>query len=198
MMNKYIQNQTKLHHKAGKILKELDLVNFLSKFGQVLLAGSFELELMTWQDIDIVVSSELSVENYLNLVNYLFKKENVYSMNLQDFRKSIFAERPQGLYCGVTYLEKPDIFWTIDIWFFKKSNISDFINWVKSGLTKDNRLIILKIKDQLKRTKYGRTISGMEVYKAVLKHRVKNLKEFKKYYLDNKKIIIAQRSLIFI
>ena len=129
---------------------------------------------MSWRDIDIEVVSQPKIEDCMETVNFLFSKQDVYSLFVQDFRKSIYADRPQGLYCGVTYLVKPDIFWKIDIWFLLNAKGLDFVNAIKPKLNEENRLIILKIKNEMRdKTKHGKEVSGIDVYKAVLENGVK-------------------------
>ncbi|MBU0976216.1 MAG: hypothetical protein ABIE03_05755 [Patescibacteria group bacterium] len=108
--SKYIVKQNSLHKKALEIIKDLKLIELLNKFGEVHVVGSVELKLMSWPDIDVVVLSEPNVTNFLKVINELFTKDDVYSINLQDFRKSIYPDRPQGIYCGIKYLEKPRTF----------------------------------------------------------------------------------------
>jgi len=142
---------------------------------------------MSCPDIDIVVISKPKIENYLEVVKYLFPKQNIYSLSLQDFRKSIHSDRPQGLYCGIKYLIKPKTIWNIDIWFLQDTKAIELVNRVKSKLTDENRLIILKIRNEMReKTKLDEEVSGSEAYEAVLDKGVKNLEEFKKY-LKNKK-----------
>ena len=136
---------------------------------------------MSWPDIDITVVGKPNINNCLKTVDYLFHKEGVYSLSLQDFRKSIYPDRPQGIYCGVVYLIKPKTFYKIDIWFLSNTKSLKESDWVREKITTEKRLIILKIKNEIRKTKYGKNISGMEVCRAVLEREVKNLKEFKKY-----------------
>ncbi len=181
-MNRFFEKQDQLQKQAYRIINELDLMEFLKKFGQPILVGSVALGLMSWPDIDIVVISQMKIQDYLDTVDYLFPKQNIYSLSLQDFRKSIYPDRPQGLYCGVNYLMKPKAFWKIDIWFLPDARALDLVNSVKSRLTDEIRLRILKIKNEMREeTKHGKEVSGMDVYKAVLDHNVKTLGEFKKY-----------------
>jgi hypothetical protein len=90
--------------------------------------------------------------NFLKVVNSIFPEENIYSLNLQNFRKSIYPERPQGIYCGVKYLEKPKTFWKIDIWFLPKSEDKGLktVQWVKKLIDNKNRELILKIKNDMR------------------------------------------------
>ena len=186
----YLNKQNLLHKEAERILLELNLINFLSRLGKPTIVGSFALNLMSWPDIDIVVVSEMEIQGYLDTANYLFQKQNVYSLNLQDFRKSIYLDRPQGLYCGVCYLVKPKTFWKIDIWFLPDAKALDLVKSVKSKLNDENRLTILKIKNEMREsTKHGKEVSGMDVYKAVLEKGVKNLIEFGSYLKNQGRVL---------
>ena len=49
----YIQKQQDLQNKASEILKDLDLILFLSKKGEVNVVGSHALGLMSWEDIEM-------------------------------------------------------------------------------------------------------------------------------------------------
>jgi hypothetical protein len=180
----YIKKQKLLHNKALAIIADLRLIELLNKFGEVRIVGSVELELMSWPDIDLVVFSEPNITNFLEVISELFPKTSVYSMNIQDFRKSIYPDRPHGIYCGLNYLEKPHNFWKIDIWFLPKEEDQAIrtVKWVKERINDRDRAIILKIKNEMReKLEFGKKISGMEVYKAVLDKNVKNLKEFKDY-----------------
>lgn len=179
----YIQKQQSLKNKANEILVDLRLIEFLNKVGKVNLVGSYALGLMSWEDIDIVVNGNQSVDNYLETVNYLFKQTNVYSLNVQDFRKSIFPNRPQGIYCGVSYLVKPDIFWKIDIWFVSADDkrALQLVNKLKSRLDSKNIEIILNIKNEMREQGWGKTVSGMDVYGAVLDKSIKSTEQFREY-----------------
>ena len=55
------------------------------------------------------------------------------------------------------------------------------VDWVKEKLTKENKEIILKIKNEMLNTNHGKEISGMDVYKAVLENKVVDLNSFRDY-----------------
>lgn len=177
-----IKKADSLQKEAKEVLDNLDLLSILNKVGEPNIVGSLELNLMSHRDIDIVVRCNPDYEKFLKIVNELFRKEEVYDMAIQDFRKSIHSNRPQGIYCKINYLRKPDLFWKIDIWFIKHSTAEDVVDWVKPKLTDVNKKLILKIKNEMReKIKNGKQISGYKVYKAVLEYDVKDLEEFKKY-----------------
>lgn len=181
-MDSYLKRAKGLHIQATTILQDLDLVSILGKHGKVDLVGSYALELMSWEDIDVVVSSIPSYNSYLEVVGYLFDVEDVYSINLQDFRKSIHSDRPQGIYCGINYLVKPTTFWKIDVWFVPDSPAIQIVDSVRKRLTTENRNKILQIKNEMReKTLNGKQISGMEVYEAVLDKGIDNLEDFQQF-----------------
>lgn len=179
----YFKKQRELKKQADKILGDLNLLPQLKKYGEVIFVGAFALDLIVKLDIDIVVSTIINYEDFLKFINYIFPKDNIYNLQLQDFRKSIYPNRPQGLYCGVTYLVKPKSFWKIDIWFSSKeqAGAKKLVDSLKEKLTNENRLTILKIKNEMLQTKQGKEISGMDVYKAVIEEGISNLEGFSQY-----------------
>ena len=104
-MNNYLKKQSLLHEIADKVLSELKLISFLNKFGRTEVVGSYALELMSWEDIDIVVTCDPKPEYLFKTVEHLFLQPNIYSLPwIQDFRKSLHEDRPQGLYVQAKYL----------------------------------------------------------------------------------------------
>jgi len=181
----YSEKQNQLHISGEKVLKDINLIAFLSKFGRVEIVGSFALELMTWEDIDIIVLCNPKNEYLFKSIEYLFQLPNIYSLPwIQDFRKSIHKDRPQGLYLQAKYLVSPNTFWKIDIWFLPDNQFSSHkkVDEIKARLTDKNRQVILTIKNEMRdELEKGKEISGIDVYTAVLDHNVKNLSEFKEY-----------------
>jgi len=181
----YLIKQNQLHKTAEQIITDLDIVHFLNTFGKVDIVGSYALELMSWEDIDIVVTCSPHNEYLFKSIEYLFQLPNIYSLPwIQDFRKSIHTDRPQGLYLQATYLIPPETFWKIDIWFLPDNHFSSHkkVNEIKAKLTDKNKQIILTIKNEMKDGLVkGKEISGIDVYTAVLDHNVKNLSEFKEH-----------------
>jgi hypothetical protein len=184
MVNNYQENQKALQKEAHEILHELKLIDLLKKFGSPQITGSVRLGLMTCKDIDIFVKTKPDYDNFLEFVSIIFKYKKVYSLQIQDYRKSVHKNRPQGIYCGIRYLKgkNEDSIWKIDVWFMEKSDAEKTIKIVNEKLTDTKRNIILKIKNEMRKQKiWGKKISGVEVYNAVLNENIKNLKDFENY-----------------
>ena len=69
---KYSQNTKAI---ATFLLKQLDIINILSKYGNPLIIGSYELNLMFDKDIDIVVESNNPKNSATIILEKLIKKE---------------------------------------------------------------------------------------------------------------------------
>ena len=87
-------------------------------------------------------------------------------------------------------LLNPIYFGKLIFGFYSMQKGLDFVNAIKPKLNEENRLIILKIKNEMRdKTKHGKEVSGIDVYKAVLENGVKNLKQFRKYLKEQGKVI---------
>src|SRR3989344_9525652 len=98
--------QQNLLQKEGKeILEKLDLVNFLSQFGEVNIVGSYSLGLMVWRDIDFeVIVEKVDKEIFKKLANYLIDLDLVrIDFGFLDNRKRQNEKTPKGLYMGLKY-----------------------------------------------------------------------------------------------
>lgn len=197
-MSNILDKSKKIQKEAQDVLKTLDLINLLSSYGKPEVIGSVALELMTWRDIDIeVVVENLSHNILAEVVSNLLKK----SFRRLDFavidnrvRFGQNSKTPKSLYIGMKYFgddipndqllgANPNI-WKIDIHFLleQDSQGKQKTNEIRKKLTKDNRKIILEIKDQVAMNpKYRKEVFSVDIYQAVLDENVKNLKGFKEY-----------------
>lgn len=198
-MSKYTKKNKLLQKEANEILSDLQLVELLKKYGRLKIVGSLALGLMSWKDIDLLVETKPSYNDCLEVVNYLFKIKKVYNLHLQDFRKSVFIDRPKGIYIGIKYLngKTKDDLWKIDVWFMETSKTEQTLDFVKENLTNDTRKIILEIKNEIRKKAWGKKISGLDVYKAVLSHEVKTLEEFKQYLKNQNKTVWIDKKYKF-
>ena len=195
-MTNVLEKQDALQSEATEILNKLNLLDFLSKFGNAKVIGSVALGLMTWRDIDIdMVVDELKEEDYFQVAQYLFSNPEVKRLILSDNR--VLSEKlkaqgiPESMYLGVFVKANGDDEWKIDIRFVKDSLVraEKYIDEIKSKLNDENKKIILEIKNVIcAHPKYiNKEIFGVDIYNSVLEGKVKNLDEFREY-LSNKGI----------
>jgi hypothetical protein len=170
----------KIKKEADLLLNKSGLVNFLSKYGEVHIRGSYELDLMLDGDIDIYVINKRNNKNtILKIFNRLIVEAKFDGYIFYDFYKKTRKYFPKGYYVGLkTRYNKRK--WKIDIWFMKKMDkrSDDLINYVKARLNNKNRGQILKLKSYCKNKNLN--ISSHLVYLAVIRHGITTIKDLKK------------------
>ena len=73
-----------IRKEADELLNKYQVVEALSKYGQVKFTGSYELDLMYKRDIDIsLINDNLTVENFTRLGKELIDKLNTPNSLLQ-------------------------------------------------------------------------------------------------------------------
>lgn len=192
-MTNVIETQDALRKEADVILSKLNLLEFLSKFGNAKVVGSYALGLMTWKDIDIDLAvDELKEEDYFQTVQYLFSNPEIKRLVLSDNRN--LSENlkmqgiPESMYLGVFAKAEDGDEWKMDVRFVKDSLVraEKYIEEIKSQLDNEKREIILEIKSAVcEHPKYiNKEIFGVDIYNTVLNGSVKNIDDFKKYLSD--------------
>lgn len=186
-----LQNQDQLQKEGKELLNRIGLIEFLSKFSTPEMVGSMASGLMVWRDIDIeIIKEELNEDEYWETVKFLFGIKDLYhNLHIQDFRKSVNPNTPKGLYAAVKINYNGNT-WKIDVWFIhpRQKNELNYNEWIKGKLTDENKKIILQIKNQVNRNpKYGKKIFAVDIYKAVIENKVKDVGGFVKYLVDQGK-----------
>lgn len=181
------ERQIRLQMEGHEILRKLNLMKYLSQFGNPQIVGSLALGLMTWPDIDIELVKKINEDEYWKTVQYIFQHPNLKGIFIMDYRKSSNPNTPRGLYIGVQYYGKQKDPWKIDIWFLppRDINAENFNEQIKGILKDEHRLTILEIKQAVSfHPKYRKEIFSTDIYRAVIQRGVKNTDEFKKYLED--------------
>jgi hypothetical protein len=193
--NDLILQQNKLQKEGNTILEKLQLLKFLSKYGEPIITGSLATGLMTWRDIDIeLVDETKSYQNIFDTVSYLFGVDNIKNIQLNNnIGGRIRVNNPDGLYLGFQYQYQDKELWKIDIWFIhneKQHSGKDDVLWFKNNINEEQRKSILIIKNQIAvHPKYRKTIFSTDIYDAVLKNNIKSYEEFIEYIKSNGKIL---------
>lgn len=204
MDNELLQKQNQLQTKAKEVIEKLQLIQILSKYGQVQLVGSVVLGLMTWKDIDI----EVIVENLNKIIiaevmrQIMEKSERRLDFAFIDNGDTFDPRNPTGMYLNIKYfgyeLKQEELFgkneniWKIDIWFVlpNAARSLEKTETIKRQLTTEKQNAILEIKNILaSHPKYRKEIFSTDIYTAVLEKGVSNIDEFKKYLNETGKNI---------
>ncbi len=191
MTNKNLIIQSdELQQQAFGILKAINLVQYLSKYGQPRIVGSVALGLMTWRDIDIdlEVEGDQKEEDFWDTAKYLLALEKVTLITLVDNRQLIEKNRPPSMYIGGRYHAVDESKWKIDIRFVSEQHAiaQKYINTISSKLTEDRRKAILRIKNVVAQDpRYRKEISSVDIYEAVIDNGVIDFDGFKEQLLES-------------
>lgn len=182
-----------ISQEAKEIIYKKGLHEILNKYGVPVYHGSFELDLMTWRDLDIYLVND----NHTEIQHFGLGKEislclKPYKMS---YRNEIIAKSemlPRGLYWGI-YTDSvfPEI-WKIDIWTIDNEQAVKYakqMNGIKTHLNDENRRAILEIKHNCcKHPEYRKKFFSMDIYHAVFENRIQSFAEFVAWLQKNRAI----------
>lgn len=170
---------TKIKSIANEILNKTDLINLLSKFGQVIVGGSYKYDLMWGPDIDLVVKCEDPRRASKEALSQLIELKLFQKYEYGDFVSFKRENRPES-YIMNLILPYAGQKWEIETWFFKEVpetqlKTDELIN---TRLNEENKIIILEMKK--KRDENGNTkhqLSSPTIYQRVLVDGIKHFEE---------------------
>lgn len=156
------------HKDADLLLKKTDLINKLSKYGEVSIGGSYDLGLMMDGDIDIfVINKKVNKKRSIGILNNLIIEDDFNGYLYFDWTNRKHIGFPKGYYIGLKTKFK-ERKWKIDIWLvnerFKPAD--KLMNFVKLNLNKEKKKIILSLKYKAK--KENLDLRSSDIYKKVL------------------------------
>ena len=159
----------KMHSVADQILDSSNLLKILEKYGEVLLHGSYPLDVMYGPDIDIVVASKDIQVSSRKALDEILDLSYFQKVEYGDFVKFPRANRPNG-YILVLKTTIEEIKWEVEVWFLEniQSEKTNF-EFLRDKISEDNRIKILEAKQE--RETQGITkhkLSSHELYKKVL------------------------------
>lgn len=160
----------KIKKYATDVLKKTDVLNILSKFGEIKMRGAYELDVMYGPDIDICVickdpksASVAALNKFINL--RLFQK-----YEYGDFEKFKRENIPES-FIVVLKLEYKKVKWEIEVWFLKRSDEAEkeFYHTLKKALNLKMKLKILEQKEARETRGLSKhQMSSFSIYKSFL------------------------------
>jgi hypothetical protein len=176
-MTEIIRNSERIYQQAKQLIKEKSLEEVLSDFGTLVYTGSYSLNLMTWNDIDMQFVAKDGVDPRQVIVevhkHFLEDKELIKSQTI-NFSGDFKTTMPRGWYIGIQ-LNCLNLGgnWKLDLWQLKQKDFDanrEFVDQVKAVLNSEIRTLILEIKNDLMKGQ-GRVpqLGSYFLYKAILK-----------------------------
>jgi len=157
-----------LHLEADALLKKTDLIKKLSKYGEVRISGSYDLNLMMDGDIDLfVINKNFSKKKSVHILQDLIIKNDFGGYLYYDWSTRSHIGFPKGYYIGLkTEFKKRK--WKVDVWLVNETfkPTEKLVNSIKSKLNKKNISTILRLKYNAK--KQGLNLRSSDIYKKVL------------------------------
>lgn len=165
---KEYSNQIKIH--AQELLATTDLVRSLDEFGQVIIGGSFNYDLMWDPDIDIMVICNDSRTKSVAAIKKMIDLRIFQKYEYGDFVKFKRKNRPEAYILNLI-LPFYDQKWEIEVWFTDEypDRQREMDNLMKSKLNDGNRQTILEMKKTRQEKGIDKhSLASVDIYKQVL------------------------------
>ncbi len=165
---------------ADRILYEFGLMNQLEKIGVPHIIGSYRMDMMAWNDLDIDIENDnMSKEKLYELSAYILK---TFEPVWYEAKEEITEEGKRVWFHGFETMITGEL-WNVDLWFFDKEAIKNAEIYCDEIVEKTDEIQkkrIVAIKEELiKRGLYSfEQYKSMDVYKAVVEENVINIEEF--------------------
>lgn len=158
-----------LHADADVLLKKTKIVEKLSKYGEVSISGSYDLDLMMDGDIDLfIINKNIDKQKSVDILQALILQNDFNGYLYYDWTKRKHVGFPKGYYIGLKtdFRERK---WKIYIWLVKEiyKPTGILMSKVKTNLNEKNKKIILALKYKTKTNNLG--LKSSDIYKQALK-----------------------------
>lgn len=171
---------------ADHILYRCGLLEELKKYGCPHIIGSYRMDMMAWNDLDIDVENDkMSLDKLHTLSEYIIK---TFHPVWYEAKEELTDENKTVWFHGFETLLDGQL-WNIDIWFFDKDTIEKAEQYCDSITRQaadmpDLKQSIIDIKQGLiARKLYSfEQYNSMDVYNAVLNQQIKNIDDFLTVY----------------
>lgn len=181
-MNQIEKSAREIRENGARLLKEKKIESKLRSMGELYFTGSYALDLMTWNDIDmqIILKNREDPKQFLSAFFVdLIQDPDFIEGQIIHFKNDYKPKMPRGVYLGFK-LDVPDLggLWKLDLWCLEKNDFDKnqkLIEQLKKELTPEMRQLILKLKTELMK-KDGRVpqMGSHFLYQAVLIEKLKD------------------------
>lgn len=160
--------ENSLKQSAEKLLSTTNIIEILSKFGEVHITGSYAFDLMTEPDIDLVVVTDNPQKMSEDALEHVSRLHLFQKLEYGDFQKFPRGNNPKFFIFNMRTPWEGESF-EIETWFVPEAKEKlAFVEMMKN-ISEEQRTRILELK--LERKKNGvdkKTLSSFEIYKKVL------------------------------
>lgn len=157
-----------LQKSAKSLLQSTNIINILSKFGEVHIVGSYAFNLMIDPDIDLVVVTDDPEKNSEEALAYISKLHLFQKLEYGDFKKFPRNNRPSFFILNMKTPWENEMF-EIETWFIDDAKDKiDFVEYMKNISPEQiDEILKLKIKRKIENID-KKKLSSFDIYKKVL------------------------------
>ena len=169
---------------ADRILYEFGLLKKLEELGVPHLIGSYRMDMMAWNDLDIDIENDgMSLDKLYELSSFIL---NTFHPIWYEAKEEVNAEGKTVWFHGFETMITGEL-WNIDLWFFDKETITNaekYCDNIAQRASEIQKEIIVHIKEELiARNLYSfEKYKSLDVYKAVLENDVEDVEGFLKLH----------------
>tara|TARA_A100001015_G_scaffold241313_1_gene275362 strand:+ start:4361 stop:4957 length:597 start_codon:yes stop_codon:yes gene_type:complete len=162
---------------AEEVIESLKINEILKQYGTLFFTGSYALDLMTWNDIDmqLVIKEGVNTKKAFNeIFSHFFQNKAFIKSKVIHFHGDFKPVMPRGLYLGLEFsLQELGGMWKLDLWVLEQEDFDKnrtFIKDIESILTPKIRGLILEMKhEMMSGNSRVPQLGSYELYKALLK-----------------------------
>lgn len=174
---------------ADKILFDMGLMRRLGEIGEPHVIGSYKMDMMAWNDLDIdIENSGMSMEKLYGLTDYMIK---TFRPKWYEAKEEITDEGKTVWFQGAEAVINGEL-WNFDLWFFDRETIRKAESYCEDIAARTAgmpgaRESIMEIKRGLLNMGLygfgdGKYVS-MDVYRGVLEQGITGTEQFLKSYV---------------
>ena len=165
----------RIKNSAELFLESTHILSMLEQFGQVLITGSFALNTMVWNDLDLQIEVPPESDERVvmaTIVENLIRTQRLKELKYIDFYIKKKPTMPKGRYIGLEILdEKTSDSWKVDLWMLSKKDFEanrSFMFEMTRELVGPIRDLVVELKWELTQ-KFGRPpqLASYFIYQAV-------------------------------
>ena len=167
---------------AKRILYDCGLLEELSKYGTPHIIGSYRMDMMAWNDLDIDIENEnMSLDKLYRLAQFIMDQ---FHPTWDEAKEEINSENKTVWFQGFEAYIGSEL-WNVDLWFFDKATIKtaeeycDRIVRRVQELPESKEQIVRLKRELMARKLYSfEQYTSIDVYDAVLNKHLTDVEEF--------------------
>lgn len=171
---------------ANRILYDLGLLNELNKYGEPHIIGSYRMDLMAWNDLDIDIENDaMTLDKLYQLTRFILDN---FNPTWYEAKEEINEQGNKVWFHGFEFYLDNEL-WNVDIWFLNKKMIKKtetYCDYISEKVKNNEQLrtAIVEIKQELiKRNLYSfDKYTSMNVYDAVINKGIMDISDFIERY----------------